>query len=198
MELLVSLLLPDDDAKKGEKVTKSKCKSIHPHKNDDHDAEDQGNSDKRRGLDKGKGISFSSKQVRISTQRTSSDTGRRLRSDTRRRRSSDLELNEEELSKKPSLENNPGVDLESLKAEEIRLKVEHEKSKSQKITAKKPPKPKGIVIKESNSEANKSKSKVKSLVEFDPMFKGKMKVDNPNRIFLPTMDQEPKFAEEEI
>ena len=124
MELLVSLLLPDDDAKKGDKVTKSKCKSIQPHKNDDYDAEDQGNSDKRRGLDKGKGISSSSKQSRISTQRTSSDTGRRLRSDTRRRRSSDsLEVNDEELSKKLSLEDNPGVDLESLKAEEIRLKL---------------------------------------------------------------------------
>ena len=48
VELLVSLLLPAD-AKKGEKVIKSKCKSILTLKGKDDGNDDQGSSDKGRG-----------------------------------------------------------------------------------------------------------------------------------------------------
>ena len=97
MELLGSLLLSPDDAKKGETVTKSKCKILQPQKKDDHDAEDQGNSERRRGPDQ-----RSSEYVSTSTQahRLNPDSGRRPRSDSHRRRSSYFEtekLNDEEL-----------------------------------------------------------------------------------------------------
>ena len=75
-----------------------------------------------------------------------------------------LQKLDEEISKRLFLKDNPGMDFESLKEEEARFKAENVKSKSKApITAKKPPNPKGIVIKEkTNSEATKSESKVKS------------------------------------
>ena len=82
VELLVSLLLPAG-AKKGEKVIKSKCKSIQSLKGKDDGNDDQGNSDKGRG--QGQGKEFSSSKTRTSSQGTSSDTGRRISSDTGKR-----------------------------------------------------------------------------------------------------------------
>ena len=64
VELLVSLLLPAD-AKKGEKVIKSKCKYIQTLKGKDDGNNDQGNSDKVRGQGQGKG--FSSSKARITS-----------------------------------------------------------------------------------------------------------------------------------
>ncbi|KAL8149047.1 hypothetical protein AgCh_006161 [Apium graveolens] len=78
VELLVSLLLPDD-AKKGEKVIKSKCKTDQPLKGKNDDNEDQGNSERGRGHGQGKGSS--SRKAGTSTQRSSSDADRRKSSD---------------------------------------------------------------------------------------------------------------------
>ncbi|KAL8119344.1 hypothetical protein AgCh_016752 [Apium graveolens] len=216
VELLVSLLLPDD-AKKGEKVTKSKCKIDQPLKGKDDDNEDQGNSERGRGHGQGKG--FSSREAGTSTQRSSSDADRRKSSDKQVLTKPDvliqgesqesqkfmqtlklkgketsvyyqdpkLQKLDEEISKILFLKDNPGMDFESLKEEEARLK-----SKAS-ITAKKPPKPKGIVIKEkTNSEATKIESKAKSQVEVDPRFKGKAKVDEPVKVYMPIMDLEAK------
>ena len=158
MELFVSLLLPGD-AKKGEKVIKSKCKSNKSLKGKDDGNDDQGNSGMGRGHGQGKG--FSSSKARTTSQRTSSDTGRRISSDTGKRISSTehLEL-DEEISKRLFLKENPGMDFESLKEEEARLKTEKVNSKSKaSVVEKKLPKAKGIVIKERrNPEAIKAKS----------------------------------------
>ncbi|KAL8089238.1 hypothetical protein AgCh_038866 [Apium graveolens] len=103
-----------------------------------------------------------------------------------------LQKLDKEISKRLFLKDNPGMDFKSLKKEEARVKAENVKSKSKaSITAKKPPKPKGIVIKEkTNSEATKFESKAKSQVEVDPRFKGKAKVDDSVKIYLPIMDLE--------
>jgi len=94
VKLLVSLLLPAD-AKKGEKVIKSKCKSTQALKGKDDGNDDRGNSNKGRGQGQGKG--FSSSKARITSQGTSSDTGRRTSSDTGKMISfgEHLELDEE-------------------------------------------------------------------------------------------------------
>ncbi|KAL8147825.1 hypothetical protein AgCh_005225 [Apium graveolens] len=130
-------------------------------KGKDDKNDDQGNSDKGRGQGQGKG--FSSSKARITSQGTSSDTGRRISSDT-------------------------GMDFESLKEEEARLKVESVKTKSKaSVVEKKFPKLKGIVIKETtNSEATKAKSQV----EVDPRSKGKEKVDEPVKVYMSVMDKE--------
>ncbi|KAL8104805.1 hypothetical protein AgCh_028832 [Apium graveolens] len=80
------------------------------------------------------------------------------------------------------------MDFESQKEEEARLKAEGVKIKSKaSVVEKKFPKPKGIVIKErTNSEATKSKSQV----EIDPRSKGKEKVDEPVKFYMPVMDEE--------
>lgn len=170
MEILVSLLLPEDDAKKGEKVSKSKCKSAKPLKKDDHnDAEDQGNSEKSRGPDNTKG-----KQIRTSAHAPTNPDS------YRRKRSSDTpKMTDEEFSKKLSMEENPDVDIEALKAEEEILKSEHEKAKFQKISknAQKPPRPieKGIVINERvNAEASRPNTRSRAKAG-----KGKEKIDEP-------------------
>ncbi|KAL8091512.1 hypothetical protein AgCh_033945 [Apium graveolens] len=141
VELLVSLLLPAD-AKKGEKVIKSKCKPIQTLKGKDDGNDDQGNSNKGRGQGQGKGLSSS--KARITSQGTSSDTRRRISSDTGKRISSGehLEL-DEEISRELFLKENLGMDFESLKEEEARLKAEGVKTKSKaSVVEKKFPKPK--------------------------------------------------------
>ena len=189
MELLVSLLLPVD-AKKGEKVIKSKYKSIQSLKGKDDGNDDQGNSEKGRGHGQGQGSS--SRKAETSTQRSSSDADRRISSGKQVLTKPDIPIQgeslesqkfmqtlklkgkettvyyqdpklqklDEEISKRLFLKENPGMDFESLKEEEVRLKAENVKSKSKAfIVEKKLPKPKGIVIKEkTNSEATKSKS----------------------------------------
>ena len=221
VELLLSLLLPDD-AKKGEKVIKSKCKIDQPLKGKDDGNDDQGNSEKGRGHGQGKGSS--SRKAGTSTQRSSSDADRRISSGkqvltkpnvpiqgdsqesqkfmqtlkfkgketTVYHQDPKLQKLDEEISKRLFLKDNPGMDFESLKKEEARLKAENDKFKSKaSITAKKPPKPKGIMIKEkTNSEAIKSESKAKSQIEVDPRSKGKEKIDEPVKVYMPIMDEE--------
>ncbi|KAL8119762.1 hypothetical protein AgCh_017026 [Apium graveolens] len=223
VELLVSLLLPAN-AKKGEKVIKSKCKSIQPLKGKDDGNDDQGNSEKGRGHGQGQGSS--SRKAETSTQRSSSDADRRISSGKQLLTKPDVPIQgesqesqkfmqilkfkgkettvyyqdpklqklDEEISKRLFLKENPGMDFESLKEEEARLKAENVKSKSKAfIVEKKLPKPKGIVIKEkTNSEATKAKSQV----EVDPRFKGKAKIDEPVKVYMPIMDMETKSDED--
>ncbi|KAL8132948.1 hypothetical protein AgCh_008427 [Apium graveolens] len=157
VELLVSLLLPVD-AKKGEKVIKSKCKSIQTLKGKDDENEDQGNSERSRGHGQGKG--FSSRKSRTSSQRLSSDAGKRTSFDKQTLKLKGKETTvyyqdpklqklDEEILKRLFLKDNPGMNLESLKEEEARLKAENVKSKSKaSIAEKKLPKPKGIVMRQ--------------------------------------------------
>ena len=78
VELLVFILLPDD-AKKGEKVDKSICSKDLILKKRDDTGDDQGNSEKGRGLSQGEGNS--TRKERSFSQRSSSDTDRRSNSD---------------------------------------------------------------------------------------------------------------------
>ena len=78
VELLLSLLLPDD-AKKGEKIVKFKCSNDQVLKKKDDEADDQGNPSKGRGHGHNKGSS--SRKAGTSTQRLSSDADRRISSD---------------------------------------------------------------------------------------------------------------------
>ena len=91
VELLVSLLLPAD-AKNGEKVIKSKCKTDKTLKGKDDGKDDRGSSGMGRGHSQGRG--FTSRQA---SHWTSSDTGKRISSATGKRISSDelLDLDEE-------------------------------------------------------------------------------------------------------
>ena len=157
MELLVSLLLPAD-AKKGEKVIKSKCKTDKTLKGKDDEKDDQGNSEMGGGH--GQGRNFSSRGAGITSHKTSSDTGKRISSATGKRISSDELLDlDEEMLRQLFLQENPGMDLESLMEEEARLKSEKVTSKSEASGKKTLPKLKVIVIKETtNLEATKAKS----------------------------------------
>ncbi|KAL8120989.1 hypothetical protein AgCh_017960 [Apium graveolens] len=175
VELLVSLLLPAD-AKKGEQVIKSKCKTVKTLKGKDDEKDDQENSGMGGGH--GQGRSFSSRRAEITSHRTSSDVGKRITSATGKRISSDELLDlDEEISRRLFLKENPGMDFESLMEEEARLKSEKVKSKSEaSVGKKKLPKVKGIVIKErTNPEATKAKSQL----QIDPRSKGKEKVGEP-------------------
>ena len=165
-------------------------------KGKDDDNEDQGNSERGRGHGQGKGSSSrktgtsTQRSISDADRRISSDKQVLTKPDvliqgeihesqkfmqilklkgketTVYYQDPKLQELDEEISKMLFLKDNPGMDLESLKEEEARLKAENVKSKSKaSITAKKPPKPKGIVIKEkTNSEATKSESKAKSQV----------------------------------
>ncbi|KAL8125191.1 hypothetical protein AgCh_012753 [Apium graveolens] len=119
VELLVSLLL-SVDAKKGEKVIKSKCKTDKTLKGKDDERDDQGNSGMGRGHSQGRDL-------------------------------------DEEMSRQLFLQENPGMDLESLMEEEARLK-------SEKVTSK--------------SEAS------------DPRSKGKEKVGEPIKVYVPPENEE--------
>ncbi|KAL8091585.1 hypothetical protein AgCh_034001 [Apium graveolens] len=155
VELLVSLLLPAD-AKKGEKVIKSKCKTDKTQKEKDNEKDDQGRSRIGRGHSQGRG--FTSRKAEITSHRTSSDTGKRISSATGKRISSDELLDlDEEMSRQLFLQENPGMDLESLMEEEDRLK-------SEKVTSK--------------SEAS------------DPRSKGKEKVGEPIKVYVPPENEE--------
>ncbi|KAL8134557.1 hypothetical protein AgCh_009539 [Apium graveolens] len=155
VELLLSLLL-SDDAKKGEKVVKSKCSPTKILKKKDDKGDDQGNSDKSRGQGKVQG-----------------------KSSTQNKLSSD-DLNAKRLK---SSSDKQRMDLETLKEEEARFATDKINLKSKASDAKKPPRPKqkGIVIREmSNSET--SKFKTRSQIEIDPKSKGKEKVGEPLKI----------------
>ncbi|KAL8120247.1 hypothetical protein AgCh_017410 [Apium graveolens] len=167
VKLLLSLLLPDD-AKKGEKVVKSKCSPTQELKKKDDKGDDQGNSEKSRGSEdsqkflqtpklKGKQTSVYYKDPKIQTL-------------------------DEEIARRLFLKHNPGMDLETLKEEEARFAAKKTNPKSKASDAKKPPRPKekGIVIKEKlNSET--SKFKTRSQTESDPKEKGKGKIYEPTK-----------------
>ncbi|KAL8125875.1 hypothetical protein AgCh_013251 [Apium graveolens] len=76
VELLLSLLVTDD-AKKGEKVVKSKCSPIKILKKKDDHGDDQGNSDKSRGHGQGEQLSRIPSQQTGCHQRLSGSTQRR-------------------------------------------------------------------------------------------------------------------------
>ncbi|KAL8131859.1 hypothetical protein AgCh_007681 [Apium graveolens] len=137
----------------------------------------------------GQGKGLSSSRTGTTSQRTSSDNGRRITSNIGKRISSDehLEL-DEEILRQLFLKENPGMDFESLKEEEARLKLEKVNSKSEaSVVEKKIPKAKGIVIKERiNPEATKAKSQM----EIDPRSKGKEKVGELVKVYVPAMDEE--------
>ncbi|KAL8147743.1 hypothetical protein AgCh_005168 [Apium graveolens] len=186
VELLVSLLLPAD-AKKGENVIKSKCKTVKTLKGKDDETDDQGNSGMGGGH--GRGSGFSSRRSEATSHRTSSDTGKRITSDTGKRISSDklLDLGEE-ISRQLFLKENPGMDFESLLEEEARLKSEKVNSKSEASGGKKKlPKAKCIVIKE---RTNIMATKVKSQLQIDPRSEGKEKVGEPIKVYVPPVDEE--------
>ena len=108
VELLVFLLLPAD-AKKGEKVIKSKCKTDQTLKGKDDEKDDQGNSGMGGGH--GQGRSFLSRRAEITSHRTSSDAGKRITSATGKRISSDELLDlDEEMSRQLFLQENLGMD----------------------------------------------------------------------------------------
>ncbi|KAL8124105.1 hypothetical protein AgCh_011926 [Apium graveolens] len=186
VELLVSLFLPAD-AKKGEKVLKSKCKIVKTLKGKDDEKDDQGNSRMGGGHSQGRGLS--SRRAEATSHRASSDTGKRITSDTSKRISSDELLDlDEEISRQLFLKENPGMDFESLLEEEARLKSEKVNSKSEaSVGKKKLPKVKGIVIKErTNIEATKAKSQL----QIDLRLKGKEKVGEPIKVYVPPVDEE--------
>ncbi|KAL8119033.1 hypothetical protein AgCh_016511 [Apium graveolens] len=182
VKLLISLLLPAD-AKKGEKVIKSKCKTDKTLTGKDNEKDDQGSSEMGRGHSQGRG--FTSRQA---SHRTSSDTGKRISSTAGKRISSDELLDlDEEMSRQLFLQENPGMDLESLKEEEARLKSEKVTSKSEASGKKPLPKLKGIVIKErTHSEATLARSQP----QIDPRSKGKEKVGEPIKVYVPPEDEE--------
>ncbi|KAL8147046.1 hypothetical protein AgCh_004677 [Apium graveolens] len=185
VELLVSLLRPAD-AKKGERVIKSKYKTAKTLKGKDDEKDDQGNSGMGRGHSQGRG--FSSRKAEITSYMTSSDTGKRISSATGKRISSDELLDlDEEMSRQLFLRENPGMDLESLMEEEARLKSERVTSKSEASGKKTLPKLKGIVIKErTNIEAILAKSQP----QIDPRSKGKEKVGEPIKVYVPPENEE--------
>ncbi|KAL8107130.1 hypothetical protein AgCh_023792 [Apium graveolens] len=185
VELLISLLLPAD-AKKGEKVIKSKCKDDKTLQGKDDEKDDQGNSGMGGGHSQGK--RFSSRNAEIASHRISSDTGKRISSDTGKRINSDELLDlDEEMLRQLFLQENPGMDLESLKEEEARLKSKKATSKSEASGKKSLPKLKGIVIKEkAQTEATFAKSQPK----IDPRSKGKEKVGEPVKVYVPPEDEE--------
>ncbi|KAL8101334.1 hypothetical protein AgCh_033278 [Apium graveolens] len=182
VELLISLLLPAD-AKKGEKVIKSKCKTNKTLQGKDDGKDDQGNSGMGSGHSQGR--RFTSRQA---SHRTSSDTGKRISSAAGKRISSDELLDlDEEMSRQLFLQENPGMDLESLKEEEARLKSEKVTSKSEASGKKLLPKPKGIVIKE---RIHTEETLARSQPQIDPRSKGKEKVGEPIKPYVPPEEEE--------
>ncbi|KAL8103728.1 hypothetical protein AgCh_028071 [Apium graveolens] len=191
VELLLSLLLTDD-AKKGEKVVKSKCSTSQTLKKKDDSEDDQGNPSKGKGqvqsnkVSSQKLISDSSKS---STQKNTSSEAVNAqvlmikgRETTVYYKEPKIQTLDEEITRRLFLIDNLGMDLETLKEEEARFAVEKINLKSKASNAKKPPRPKekGIVIKErSTSEA--SKPKTRSQVKIDPKAKGKGKIDEPTK-----------------
>ncbi|KAL8134537.1 hypothetical protein AgCh_009526 [Apium graveolens] len=182
VELLISLLLPAD-AKKGEKVIKSKCKTNKTLQGKDDGKDDQGNSGMGSGHSQGR--RFTSRQA---SHRTSFDTGKRISSAAGKRISSDELLDlDEEMSRQLFLQENPGMDFESLKEEEARLKSEKVTSKSEASGKKLLPKLKGIVIKErTHTEATLARSQP----QIDPRSKGKEKVGEPIKAYVPPEEEE--------
>ncbi|KAL8114452.1 hypothetical protein AgCh_021347 [Apium graveolens] len=182
VELLISLLLPAD-AKKGEKVIKSKCTTNKTLQGKDDGKDDQGTSGMGSGHSQGR--RFTSRQA---SHRTSFDTGKRISSAAGKRISSDELLDlDEEMSRQLFLQENPGMDLESLKEEEARLKSEKVTSKSEASGKKLLPKPKGIVIKErTHTEATLARSQP----QIDPRSKGKEKVGEPIMPYVPPKEEE--------
>ncbi|KAL8099431.1 hypothetical protein AgCh_031894 [Apium graveolens] len=166
VELLLSLLLPDD-AKKREKVVKSKCSNTQILKKRDNNEDDQGNPNK------GQGGSQDSQKFLQTLKLKGKQT-------TVYYKDPKIQTLDEEIARRLFLKHNPGMDLENLKEEEARFKAENINLNSKASVAKKPPRPKekGIVIKEkSNTEA--SKPMTRSQTEIDPKDKGKGKVDEP-------------------
>ncbi|KAL8157879.1 hypothetical protein AgCh_002553 [Apium graveolens] len=185
VELFISLLLPAD-AKKGEKVIKSKCKTDKTLTGKDDEKDDQGNPGMSRGHSQGR--RFTSRKAEITSHRTSSDTGKRISSAAGKRISSVELLDlDEEMSRQLFLQENPGMDLESLMEEEARLKSEKVTSKSEASGKKPLPKLKGIVIKErTHTEATLARSQP----QIDLRSKGKEKVGEPIKVYVPPEDEE--------
>ncbi|KAL8134518.1 hypothetical protein AgCh_009513 [Apium graveolens] len=168
VELLLSLLLPDD-AKKGEKVVKSKCSPTYELKKKGDKGDEQGNSERAES-----GSEDSQKFLQ-----TLKLKGKQT---TVYYKNPKIQTLDEEIARRLFLKHNPGMDLETLKEKEAKFGAEKTNLKSKASDAKKPPRPKekGIVIKEkSNSET--SKFKTISQTESDPKDKGKGKVYEPTK-----------------
>jgi len=80
VELLLSLLL-SDDAKKGEKIVKSKCSNDQILKKKDDEADDQGNPSKGRGQVQSKGQSSKVSSRKLITDASKSSTQKKTSSE---------------------------------------------------------------------------------------------------------------------
>ncbi|KAL8104821.1 hypothetical protein AgCh_028845 [Apium graveolens] len=184
VELLLSLLL-SDDAKKGEKIVKSKCSDDQILKKTDDETDDQGNPSQGRGQAQSK----QSSKVKLNSDASKSSTQKKTSSEAAQiesliasiviqnmRSSSD----EQSLTKPDVLIQ--GMYLDNLKEEEARFKAEKTNLKPKASVAKKPPRPKekGIVIKE-KTISKASNPKTRSQFEIDLKWKGKEKVDEPTK-----------------
>ncbi|KAL8115689.1 hypothetical protein AgCh_022256 [Apium graveolens] len=212
VELLLSLLLPDD-AKKGEKVVKSKCSPTEILKKKDDKGDDRGNSDKNRGQGKVQGKSStqnksSSDAVNAKSLKSSSDKQSLMSSSdiliqsgskdsqkflqtlklkgkqtTVYYKNPKIQTLDEEIARRLFLKQNPGIDLETLKEEEARFAAEKTNLKSKASDTKKPLRPKEKgIVIREKSNSKTSKSKTRSQTEIDPKSKGKEKVGEPLKI----------------
>ncbi|KAL8108512.1 hypothetical protein AgCh_024823 [Apium graveolens] len=156
------------EVSQGEKVIKSKCKSDLALKKKDYGNDDQGNSESGRGHGQGKG--FSSRKAGTSTQRSSSDADRRKSSDKQ------VLTNPDVLIQGESQESHKFMQTLKLKGKETTVYCQD--PKLQKL------------------DEEISKRLFKSHVEVDPRFKGKAKVDEPVKVYMPIMDLEAKSDED--
>ncbi|KAL8148288.1 hypothetical protein AgCh_005602 [Apium graveolens] len=211
VELLLSLLLPDD-AKKGGKVVKSKCSPTQELKKKDYKGDDQGNSEKSRGQIKVQGkssIQNKSSSDAVNAQRlkssgdkqslmSSSDILIQSGSEDSQKFLQTLKLKgkqtivyykdpkiqtlDEEIARRLFLKHNPGMDLETLKEEEARFAGEKKNSKSKASDTKKPPRPKEKgIVIKEKSNSETSKFETRSQTESDPKDKGKRKIHEPTK-----------------
>ncbi|KAL8125273.1 hypothetical protein AgCh_012817 [Apium graveolens] len=211
VELLLSLLLPDD-GKKGEKVVKSKCSPTQELKKKDDKGDDQGNFEKSRGqrkVQEKSSIQNKSSSDDVNAQRLMSsgdkqslmsssdiliqsgyeDSQKFLQSlklkgkqTTIYYKDPKIQTLDEEITRRLFLKHNPGMDLETLKEEEARLVAEKINPKSKALDAKKPPWPKEKgIVIKEKLNSETSKFKTRSQTESDPKDKGKGKIYEPTK-----------------
>ncbi|KAL8099904.1 hypothetical protein AgCh_032238 [Apium graveolens] len=209
VELLLSLLLPDD-AKKGEMVVKSKCSPTQELKKKDDKGDDQGNSEKSRGQRKVQGKSsiqnksssdagnaqrlkssgdkqslMSSSDILI--QSGSEDSQKFLQTlklkgkqTTFHYKDPKIDTLDEKIARRLFLKHNPGMYIETLKEKEARFAAEKRNPKSKASDAKKPPRPKEKgIVIKEKSNSETLKFKTRSQTESDPKDKGKGKIYEP-------------------
>ncbi|KAL8146621.1 hypothetical protein AgCh_004376 [Apium graveolens] len=211
VELLHSLLLPDD-TKKGEKVVKSKCSPTQELKKKDDKGDDQGNSEKSRGQRKVQGKSSiqnksSSDAVNAQRLKSSGDKQSLMSSSniliqsgsedsqkflqtlklkgkqtTVYYKDPKIQTLDEEIARRLFLKHNPGMDLETLKEEEARFATEKTNPKSKASDTKKPPRPKEKgFVIKEKSNFETLKVKTRSQTKSDPKDKGKGKIYEPTK-----------------